>query len=56
MIDKLWTVAIISFGLYWINPFITVFACQLINVVDWFIFHDDVKRCIREIGIAKIDL
>jgi len=56
MIEKLWTVAIISFGLYWISPFIAVFAGQLINTVNWFNFHENVKKNIGEIGIIKIDL
>lgn len=56
MMEKLWTIAILLFGLYWINPLITVFACQLINAANWFNFHENVKKNIREKGSTKIDI
>jgi hypothetical protein len=56
MIEKLWMVAILSFGLYWISPFIAVFTYQLINTVNWFNFHENIKMNIREIDSKKIDL
>jgi hypothetical protein len=33
-----------------------LFACQLINVANWVIFHEDVKKSVREIGMTKINL